>query len=153
MIQPSERNQSKEMSALHQLALKLVAVNHPESELKGTCALYNSYSYVGSMKVSIYNLSTPESVRRFHNISSWIVPEARGIRFSVLLLNHTTREMLITTPIDVALCLMNLSRADDQTEGRFSLDDSYEVRPTSQGVRVEERDYGVLNGSTAIVSF
>ena len=135
------------------LALKLVAISHPESELKRTCTLYNSYSHIGSMKLSVYNQSAPESVKRFRNISSWIVPEARGVVFRALLINHTTREILVTTPVDVALCLVNLSHGDNQTAGRFSLDDSYEVRPVSQGIKIQEKDYGMLNGSTSVVSF
>jgi hypothetical protein len=136
------------------LALEVVAIHQPECELKLTCVLYNSYCYIGRMKNTIYNMNNTiynshfSSIEWFKNINSWLVPEVRGKSFKVLLLNHSTHELLITTPPDIPLCILNLSQPEvNETIARFSLEDSYEIRPIQQGIKIEERDYAAINGT------
>lgn len=148
---------------MNQLALEIVAFFYPDSGLGLTSTFFNQYSLPGRIRSSLYCRTKKISITsKCVKLQSWLVPECRGKNIDVVLLNHTTCELLLVKAMDVPESILSMTHFSKEEKRalerenrgliqlnidgtRWRLEDSYEVRPLCQGIAVETRSYGLVH--------
>lgn len=136
--------------------LELVAYHRPEANLLSTCSSLSLYSLSRGIRSVLYGERLYKGSEPLPRIDSWLVPECKDREIDVVLINHTARELVRTTTTNLLSCLVGLThltreerlenrRSGLSNETRFSLSDSYEVRPLCQGVSDRASEYGLIH--------
>ena len=134
-------------------ALEVIMSLFPQCGLGLTCIGFHSRTVAGATKNLIYSQQNRYKRSLVPHINSYLVPESRGRDFPVLVLNHTTKEVVKSSSIEVLSLILSLSDPVTEFRGRitiegstrFCLEDRYEIRPLCSGLSREQVSYGLVH--------
>lgn len=133
--------------------LSLVSFIYPYSALTNTCKDLHKFNTASRIRSLMYC----KSVRTHYtsislNITSWLVPEiSYESEFQVILINHTSREVLICSVSQIPHLILGYWKnsapiiSGSNTERRFLVNDKYEIVPLCTGINRQCCDYNLLH--------